>query len=121
MAGWETDPSLAEQSPAMRDYAEIWRGADKIVYSRTLAWAPTGRTRIEREFDPDAVLELKAEAERDLAVGGADLAAQAFRVGWSTSAASFSHRFSWEPASARSPSTFASSSSCSRHGVLATE
>jgi dihydrofolate reductase len=81
MAGWETDPSLAEQSPVMRDYAEIWGAADKIVYSRTLASVPTGRTRIEREFDPDAVLRLKAGAERDLLVGGADLAAQAFRAG----------------------------------------
>jgi dihydrofolate reductase len=81
MAGWETDPSFAEQSPALRDYAEIWRAADKVVYSRTLESPATARTRIERDFDPNAVRQLKAAAGRDLAVGGAELAAQAFRAG----------------------------------------
>ena len=51
MAGWETDPTLAEQSPLMRDFAEIWQAADKIVYSRTLKDVSTARTRIERDFD----------------------------------------------------------------------
>jgi dihydrofolate reductase len=54
MAGWETDPTLAEQSPLMRDFAEIWQAADKIVYSRTLKAISTARTRIERDFDPAA-------------------------------------------------------------------
>ncbi|MGH2597874.1 MAG: dihydrofolate reductase family protein [Dehalococcoidia bacterium] len=81
MAGWETDPTLAEQSPVMRDFAEIWQTADKIVYSRTLATVSTARTRIERHFDPDAVRHLKASVGRDLAVGGPDLAAQAIRAG----------------------------------------
>jgi dihydrofolate reductase len=81
MAGWETDPSFAEESPAMRDFAEIWQAADKIVYSRTLESASTERTRIESDFDPDAVRALKSAAERDLMVGGAELAAHAFRAG----------------------------------------
>ena len=81
MLGWEADPGFAEQSRAMRDFAEIWQAADKIVYSRTLEAASTERTRIERDFDPDAVRELKAGAARDLAVGGPDLAAHAFRAG----------------------------------------
>jgi hypothetical protein len=59
MAFWETDAPLAEASPAMREYAEIWRAADKIVYSRTLASVSTARTRLERAFAPEAVLELK--------------------------------------------------------------
>jgi dihydrofolate reductase len=80
MAGWETDPSFAEQEPVMRDFAEIWRAADKVVYSRTLESAPTGRTRIERNFDPGAVRKVKAAAERDLIVGGPELAAHAFRA-----------------------------------------
>jgi dihydrofolate reductase len=80
MAGWETDPSFAELSTVMRDFAEIWQRAEKIVYSRTLAEAPTRRTRIERSFDPEAVRELKASAEHDLAVGGPQLAADAFRA-----------------------------------------
>jgi dihydrofolate reductase len=81
MAGWETDPTLAEQSPVMRDFAELWQAADKIVYSTTLAAPSTARTRIERAFDPAAVGELKAAADRDLLVGGPELAAQAFAAG----------------------------------------
>jgi len=81
MGGWETDPTLAEQSPQMEDFARIWQAADKIVYSRTLEAASTARTRIERDFDPEAVRRMKTEAERDLIVGGPELAAQAFGAG----------------------------------------
>jgi dihydrofolate reductase len=80
MAVWETMP-LDEQPGYIRDYAELWRGTDKIVHSRTLDAPSTSRTRIERDFDADAVRRLKDEAERDLAVGGAELAAQALRAG----------------------------------------
>ncbi|HEX3562713.1 MAG TPA: dihydrofolate reductase family protein [Solirubrobacterales bacterium] len=80
MAAWETDPSLAEGSDVSRDFAQIWRAADKIVYSKTLESASTERTRIEREFDPAAIRQLKAAAESDLAVGGPNLAAQAFEA-----------------------------------------
>ena len=81
MAVWETDPTLADHSPAMRDFAEIWQAADKIVYSRTLETVSTARTRIERAFDPDAVRQLKASADHDLTVGGPHLAAEAFKAG----------------------------------------
>jgi dihydrofolate reductase len=81
MAGWETDPTLADQSPVMRDFAEVWRAADKVVYSGTLEAVSTARTRIERRFAPAAVREMKASAGRDLVVGGPELAAQAFRAG----------------------------------------
>jgi dihydrofolate reductase len=81
MAPWETDPTIPDQSPAMRDFAELWQAADKVVYSRTLAAPATARTRIERDFDPEAVRQLKAAAGRDLAVGGPQLAAQAFKAG----------------------------------------
>jgi dihydrofolate reductase len=81
MVGWETDPTLAEQSPFMRVFAEIWQAADKIVYSRTLEAVSTARTRIERDFDPEAVRKMKASAGRDMIVGGADLAARAFEAG----------------------------------------
>jgi dihydrofolate reductase len=81
MAGWETDPTLADQSPVMRDFAEIWQAADKTVYSKTLETVSTARTRIERDFDPEAVRQLKASAGHDLLVGGPDLAAQAFKAG----------------------------------------
>ena len=81
MVGWETDPALTEQSPLMRDFAAPWQAADKIVYSRTLEAASTARTRIERDFDPEAVRRMKASAGREVGVGGAELAAQAFRAG----------------------------------------
>jgi dihydrofolate reductase len=79
MRAWET-PSLGDQPPFIRDFAEIWRAADKIVYSKTLAEVSTARTRIERGFDPEAVRQLKA-AGRDLAVGGPELATHAFEAG----------------------------------------
>jgi dihydrofolate reductase len=81
MAGWETDPTLADQSPLMRDFAQIWQAADKIVYSKTLETVSTAKTRIERDFDPEAVRQMKALAGRDLIVGGPELAAQAFKAG----------------------------------------
>jgi riboflavin biosynthesis pyrimidine reductase len=65
----------------MRDFAEIWQAADKTVYSKTLETVSTARTRIERDFDPEAVRQLKASAGHDLLVGGPDLAAQAFKAG----------------------------------------
>jgi dihydrofolate reductase len=81
MVGWETDPTLAEQSPLMRDFAQIWQAADKIVYSKTLEAVSTARTRIERDFNPEAIRQMKALAGRDLIVGGPELAAQAFKAG----------------------------------------
>jgi dihydrofolate reductase len=80
MAGWETDPSAADQSPRSHDFTEIWQAADKVVYSKTLETVSTTRTRLEREFDPEAVRQMKASAGRDISVSGPDLAAQAFRA-----------------------------------------
>ena len=80
LVAWE-NLSVADQPPYIQDFAGIWRGADKIVYSRTLETVSSARTRLEREFDPDAVRQLKADAERDLAVGGPELAAHAFKAG----------------------------------------
>ena len=81
MVYWETAHTVPDQPPYVLDYAAIWQAADKIVYSRTLVAASSARTRIEREFDPEAVRELKAAADRNLAVGGAELAAQALKAG----------------------------------------
>jgi dihydrofolate reductase len=81
LVAWETMDTGPGQSPAIRDFAQIWRAADKIVYSRTLETVSSARTRIEREFDPGAVRRMKASAERDISVGGPALAAEAFRAG----------------------------------------
>jgi dihydrofolate reductase len=81
MTVWETDPALADSSPLMRDFAQIWQAADKIVYSSTLEAVSTARTRIERDFDPGAVRKIKASAGRDIIVGGPGLAAHAFKAG----------------------------------------
>jgi dihydrofolate reductase len=80
MAVWETMDVSAEPE-VMRDYAGIWRAADKVVYSRTLAAPSTPRTRIERAFDPEAVRRMKRTAGRDISVGGPSLAAHALRAG----------------------------------------
>ena len=81
MVYWATAPTGGETPAYIRDYAEIWQGTDKIVYSKTLESPSSDRTRIEREFDPDAVRELKASAATDISIGGPDLAAQAFEDG----------------------------------------
>jgi dihydrofolate reductase len=80
MLYWET-ASPGDQPTWIRDFTQIWRGADKIVYSRSLASGPSARTRIERSFDPEAVRRLKAAARDDVTIGGADLAGQAIRAG----------------------------------------
>jgi dihydrofolate reductase len=80
MAVWETMDVSDEPEP-IRDYAQIWRAADKVVYSRTVAEPATPRTRIEREFDPAAVLGMKAAAGRDLTIGGPEIAAHSLRAG----------------------------------------
>ncbi len=78
---WETDHTLADHSPVTRDFAQIWQAADKIVYSKTLETVSTTRTRIERDFDPEVVRQMKARAGRDISVGGPELAAQAIKAG----------------------------------------
>ena len=77
---WDT-LDLSDQPPYIREYAEVWRDADKVVCSRSLETVSTNRTRLERDFDPKVVQRMKASAERDLAIGGPNLAAYAFRAG----------------------------------------
>jgi dihydrofolate reductase len=81
MVLWETAHTLADQPTFARDFGVLWQAAEKVVYSRTLETVSSARTRIEREFDPEAVRQLKAESESDLSVGGPHLAAQAIRAG----------------------------------------
>jgi dihydrofolate reductase len=81
MAVWETDPALATRPDLTAEFAAAWQAADKVVYSTTLTAASTASTRLERAFDPAAVRALKAAADGDLTIGGANLAAQAFAAG----------------------------------------
>ena len=81
MRFWQTADTLPDQSPTFLDYAAIWQAADKIVFSRTLEDASTPKTRIEQDFDPEAIRQLKASTDSDLSIGGPDLAAQAIRAG----------------------------------------
>jgi dihydrofolate reductase len=78
MVPWET---MADDQPVMRDYTQIWRAADKVVYSSTLREVGSARTRIEQRFDPDAVRQLVRDSERDVSVGGPTLAGNAVRAG----------------------------------------
>jgi dihydrofolate reductase len=78
MVWWETD---GDDEPVTRDYAQLWRAADKVVYSRTLQAVTSERTRIERELDPVAIRQLKDSSSTDLSIGGAELAGQAMAAG----------------------------------------
>jgi dihydrofolate reductase len=80
MAVWET-MDVTDQSAVVRDYAEIWRAADKVVYSTTLDTVTSARARIEPSFDPEAVGQMKAVATSDISVGGPGLATQAIEAG----------------------------------------
>jgi dihydrofolate reductase len=80
MVAWETLP-VDGQPAHIREFAEIWRTADKIVFSRTLETVSSGRTRIERDFDPEEVRRIRESATADVAVGGPDLAGQALWAG----------------------------------------
>jgi dihydrofolate reductase len=81
MAVWESVSGEDEQSPTTGEYARIWRAAEKVVFSRTLAAPASTRTRIVGEFDPFEVRRLKQEASADLGIGGAQLAGQAMAAG----------------------------------------
>jgi dihydrofolate reductase len=81
MAIWETPEVFPALTPVMLDFARIWQAADKIVYSRSRETVSTPRTRLVREFDPQAVRELKAQSPLNISVGGPTLAAQAIRAG----------------------------------------
>ena len=78
MVAWET---MEDEHPVMRDYAEIWRAAEKVVYSRSLDSVSSARTRIERDFDAEGVRRLKESAGADITIGGATLAGQAIEAG----------------------------------------
>ena len=80
MVFWESPPNVADEPSVFQDYARIWQSAEKIVFSRTLETVTSERTRIERDFDPEAIRRLKAAADHDLTVGGAELAAQAIEA-----------------------------------------
>ena len=78
---WETPDVIPGLTPAMMDFARIWQAADKIVYSKSLETVSTPKTRLEREFEPQAVRDLKAQLPHDISVAGPNLAAQAIRAG----------------------------------------
>jgi dihydrofolate reductase len=80
LLAWETMKTEGEPA-VIEDFANIWRAAEKVVFSRTLADVSSARTRIERTFEPDAVRRMKAELDRDLSIGGPHLAAEAFKAG----------------------------------------
>ena len=81
MVYWETASTGGDQPEARREFAQIWRAAEKIVYSRTLQAVSSARTRIEREFNPDAIRRLKESSGADLTIGGPELAGQAMSAG----------------------------------------
>jgi dihydrofolate reductase len=81
LAVWETLGTSGDEPAVIQDFAKLWRVAEKIVYSRTLQTPSSTRTRIEREFDPAAIRQLKRSSARDITVGGAQLAGEAMAAG----------------------------------------
>lgn len=81
MVFWETASTGADRRAVSRDFAGIWRAAQKLVFSRTLQTVASARTRIERDLDPDAVRRLKEASAGDITIGGAELAGQAIAAG----------------------------------------
>jgi dihydrofolate reductase len=81
MVFWETEGTGGDHSPGSREFAELWREAEKVVYSRTLQTPTSTRTRIERNFDAAEIRQLKESSGSDITVGGAHLAAQAIVAG----------------------------------------
>jgi dihydrofolate reductase len=81
MVFWETAGEGSDEPAVIRDFAEIWRAADKLVYSRTLETVSSARTRIERDLDTDAICRLKEASASDISIGGAELAGQAIATG----------------------------------------
>jgi dihydrofolate reductase len=75
MAYW--DGPLEGYPPEHRDFARVWQKAEQIIFSRTLARAPTRIARVERQFNPEAIRKLKHESTHDIFIGGAELAALA--------------------------------------------
>jgi dihydrofolate reductase len=81
MVYWETVEPSENDLACERDFTEIWRAADKVVYSTTLEAVSSNRTRLERAFDPDSVRDMKENAPHDVSIAGANLATQAMAAG----------------------------------------
>jgi dihydrofolate reductase len=81
MRYWETAQDVATEPRCVQEFAEIWRAAEKVVYSATLEKVSTTKTRLERHFDPDVVREMKAASDRDITVGGPELAGLSIKAG----------------------------------------
>ncbi len=81
MLPWESESMSQGEPPYIQEYAAIWKAADKIVYSRTLDTASTARTRIEREFVPEVIRQMKVDLQHDILIGGPTLAANAMDAG----------------------------------------
>jgi dihydrofolate reductase len=87
MKVWDDAPTegiggiIDDPSPAMNDYAKIWKAAKKIVYSTSLSKVDIVNTTIERSFDPDVIQKLVAESDKDFDIGGPNLAGQAIKAG----------------------------------------
>jgi dihydrofolate reductase len=81
MTVWQTPEVIPDQTPDLLDFAQIWQAANKIVYSKSLATVSTPKTRLEREFEAQAVRDLKSQLPHDISVAGPNLAAQAIQAG----------------------------------------
>jgi dihydrofolate reductase len=81
MLYWETFEATDDQPVVVREFASLWHAAEKVVFSRTLGEPSSAHTRIEREFHPATVCQLKESSGRDLSIAGPELAGQAIAAG----------------------------------------
>ena len=99
MRYWETAHALADRPPVERDFAQIWRAGDKVVYSKTLETVSSARTRIEGGFDREAVRRMKAQASATSAWAVPTSPPRRSMPGWKTSHLSYAVRVVWRKGS----------------------
>jgi len=81
LIAWDNADALANAPTYMQDFAKMWQAVDKVIYSQTLDSVSSARARIERNFDPRAVQQMKIQVDADISVGGPSLADHAFKAG----------------------------------------
>ena len=80
MRVWETDPALRQQDKLRAEFADVWGALPKVVFSRTLDRVE-GNARLADGSVAEEVAAALGATDRDVAIGGATLAAEALRLG----------------------------------------
>lgn len=79
MLVWDTDPSLRE-TEAEAEFADVWCAIPKVVFSHTLD-SVQGNARLAEASLAEEAAAAQEATDKDVAIGGAGLAAQAVELG----------------------------------------